>query len=215
MLVLGSPAFDFPARWLPDNVRYVGTPLDETTQPEWNSPWSPDDTRPLLLVSLSTLPQGQGPVMQRILVALAEMPVRALVTLGPPLNRADFQAPPNVKLEIFVPHQGVLSHVAAVITQCGFSTVTKALAHGVPLLCLPVLGDQPDNAARVVALGAGLRLRPNAPSTDIKAATQQLLDDPRFGEAARQLSVSLTNTSQNASDSAADELESLALPDSA
>ena len=37
--------------------------------------------------------------MQRIMVALAEMPVRALVTLGPSLNRADFQAPPNVKRE--------------------------------------------------------------------------------------------------------------------
>jgi UDP:flavonoid glycosyltransferase YjiC (YdhE family) len=34
----------------------------------------------------------------------------------------------------------------------------EALFHGVPLVCAPHFGDQPQNAARVVAQGAGVLL---------------------------------------------------------
>ena len=121
VLLLASRAFDFPIRRLPPNVRYVGTPLDDGPVPDWVSPWPADDPRPLVLVSLSTLPQGQGPVMQRILTALASLPVRALVTLGPALDAAEFSAPANVQIETFVPHAAVLPEVAAMVTQCGLS----------------------------------------------------------------------------------------------
>ena len=73
----------------------------------WTPPWPADDARPLVLVSLSTLPQGQAPVMQRILTAVAPLPVRALVTLGPSLAAAQLAAPPNVRFEPFVHHAAV------------------------------------------------------------------------------------------------------------
>ena len=41
-------------------------------------------------------------------------------------------------------------------------TVTRALAAGVPLVCMPMGRDQPDVAARVIHAGAGLRLRPGS-----------------------------------------------------
>ena len=97
---------------------------------------------PLILVSLSTLNQGQAGVMQRILDALDGMPVRALVTIGPSLDAAAFRAPPNAVVETFVPHSAVLPDVAAMVTQCGLGSLTKALIHGVPLVCLPLVGDQ-------------------------------------------------------------------------
>ncbi len=51
VLILGSEAFDFPSDCLPPNVRYVGTPFDDSAPPAWASPWPSDDPRPLLLVS--------------------------------------------------------------------------------------------------------------------------------------------------------------------
>src|SRR3954471_20413925 len=57
--------------------------------------------------------------------------------------------PPNARLERYVPHSAVLPMAAAMVTQCGLGTMGKALSHGVPLVCLPLLGDQPENAARV------------------------------------------------------------------
>ena len=107
--------------------------------------WSEADPRPLVLVSLSTLQQGQGPVLHRILMAVAELAVRVLVTLGPSLDPNSFVAPENVVIEQFVAHSAVLPQTSAMISQCGVGGVIKALSHGVPLVCIPLIGDQPDN----------------------------------------------------------------------
>ncbi len=207
LLILGTEAFDFPSERLPANARYVGVPFDDAAPPDWTSPWPPDNREPLVLVSLSTLPQGQAPVMHQILAALDGMAVRALVTLGPSLNPLDFTAPLNVRLESFAPHAAVLPHVAAVVTQCGLSTVTKALAHGVPLICLPVIDEQRENAARIEALGAGIRLEPSASSNQIRTAIDRVLNEPHFRHAAERMAERLSG--ENGADMAAAELESL------
>jgi UDP:flavonoid glycosyltransferase YjiC (YdhE family) len=209
-LILGYKEFDFPGR-LATNTRYVGTPIDDggASQDLWSPPWPADDARPLVLVSLSTLMQGQAPTMHRILEALDNMPVRALVTLGPSLHRDEFRAPSNVALETFVPHGAVLPHVAAAITQCGLGTFTKALRHGVPLLCMPILADQPDNAARIVAYGAGLRLPPDAAAARIRAAFMRVVEEPRFREGAARFAA-MANAEPPGEVAAANELEAVA-----
>jgi UDP:flavonoid glycosyltransferase YjiC (YdhE family) len=210
LLILGSEAFDFPSGCLPANARYVGTPFDDVAPPDWSSPWPPDDPAPLVLASLSTLAQGQAPVMHQILAALDGMAVRGLVTLGPALDASEFRVPPNVRLEAFVAHGSVLPYVDAIVTQCGLSTVTKALAHGVPLICIPVIGEQRENAARIVALGAGIRLIPSASSDEIRTAIDGVLSESRFREAAQRAAVEFRG--ENGADLAAAELESLVPP---
>jgi UDP:flavonoid glycosyltransferase YjiC (YdhE family) len=183
IVVLTSPVFDPPERF-PANVRLVGTPLEESVVTPSDASSSSDDGRPLLLVSLSTLEQGQREVMQRILTAVASLPLCVLVTLGPALRHASFDAAPNVVLKPFVPHRSVLPHAGAVVSQCGLGTVMKALAHGVPLVCIPLVGDQPENAARVEALGAGVRLRSDAGVSEIRHAIGRVLEEPSFRVAA-------------------------------
>ena len=187
VVVLTSPHFDYTAQRMPPNVRLVGTPLDEAAPTPWTPPWSPAERQPRLLVSLSTLNQGQAPLMERILTALAGLPVHAIVTLGPALAASQFTPPPNVILETFIPHTAVLPHIDGMVTQYGLGTVMKALAHGVPLVCIPLVGDQPDNAARVVVRGAGLRVLADAPPGRIREAIERVATDPSFRHAARQL----------------------------
>lgn len=210
VLILGYESFDFPAKELNPNIRYVGTPIDDAdVSPDaWISPWPADDLRPFVLVSMSTLPQGQGPAMHNIIEAVGTMPVRALVTLGPSLNAEDFAAPENVVFEKFVPHSAVLPHASAIVSQCGLSTLSKALRNGVPLVCMPIVGDQPDNAARIVAKGAGIRLSPDASPEEIGGAVTQVLAQPRFRESAETLGAQMAG--DNAEERAADELEALA-----
>ena len=172
---------------------------------DWEPP--PDDARPLVLVSLSTLPQGQGPIMRRILDALRGQPVRAVVTLGRTLAGESFDAPDNVRLEAFVPHEVVLPQVAAVVTQCGFSTITKSLAHGVPLVAIPVLGDQPANAARITRLGVGIRLRRDAAAPTIAEAIRRIVDETSYRQAAQRLAVTLA--AENPRAAVIEELEDL------
>ena len=133
--------------------------------------------------------------------------MRALVTLGPSLNPAQFVAPPNVRLEPFVPHAAVLPQAAALVTQCGLSTLGKALAHGTPLVCLPILGDQPDNAARVVAREAGVRLARDASPEEIGWVIRRVLDEPHFRAGAQRLATVLAQ--EDGAETAARELASL------
>jgi MGT family glycosyltransferase len=210
VLVMTSPAFDFPSCSLPGNVRYVGMPFENAAGETWKSPWPQEESRPLVLASLSTAPQGQGKLLHRILGALAELPVRALVTLGPSLPADEFLAPANVVLSDFVPHNAVFPGVDALVSQCGHGTVMKALAHGVPIVCVPLLGDQNDVAARVVHAGAGIRLRSDAAPLQIRSAIQRILEEPQFRNNARRLRDAMRR--EHGARAGASELEALLKP---
>jgi UDP:flavonoid glycosyltransferase YjiC (YdhE family) len=186
VLMLVSPTFDFERHGKPANMRQVGTPMGDSGTSNWQSPWG-DSARPLVVASLSTLPQGQAPLMRNILLALSKLDVNALVTLGLSLDPNDFVAPPNVVLERFVPHAAVLPQAAVLVTQCGIGTVTKGLTYGLPLVCVPILADQPDNAVRVAARGAGLHIASDAYPDQIAAAIQRVLNDGAFRAAAQRL----------------------------
>jgi MGT family glycosyltransferase len=191
VLVLTSAAFEIGggAR-VPANVRYCGPRLDD---PAWVGDWNePAGSGPLVLVSLSTTTQGQESMIRRVVDALGRMDVRGLVTAGPSFDAAGIEAPANVTIVAAAPHSAVLPHADAVVTHAGHGTVIKALAHGVPVLCLPVGRDQPDTAARVVASGAGLRLRPGAGARAIARALGSVLGDPRFRAAAGRMEAAIT-----------------------
>lgn len=211
LLVLTSQAFDFPADSLPANVRYVGPQLDD---PAWLAPLEPapsrDSNLPFVLVSLSTTYQQQADVVRRVVAALADLPVRALVTLGPALDGAALSLPPNVRAEPYAPHVLVCPHADLVITHGGHGTVITALNAGVPLVCLPMGRDQEDNAARVVWRGAGVRRSSKADATTLRQAIQQVLEDPRFREGARRIASGIAR--DGGPGQAIAELESLAAP---
>jgi MGT family glycosyltransferase len=206
VLVLTSAAFDWPAKHLPANVRHVGTPRDrlEPTAQEGHE-WLTDGKGPFIVVSLSTLHQGQAGTLKNILAALSGLPVRALVTLGPALESEQFEAPSNVRLEKFVRHDLVLPHAATLVTQCGIGTLTKALRHGVPMVCLPLVGDQNDNAARIVARNAGVRLAANASPDQLRSALGRVMTDQRFKQSALKLGKAMA-LEGDAAQRAADEI---------
>jgi MGT family glycosyltransferase len=208
LLVLTTEAFDFPAQRMPANLRYAGPMIDD---PTWVQPWTPPPgEEPLVLVALSTTYQDQERTLQRIVDALGGLPVRGVVTTGPPIDPQTVRAPGNVQVVRSAPHAAILAHAAAVVTHAGHGTVMKALAADVPMLCLPMGRDQNDNAARVVAHGAGLRLRPNASSPAIARAVRRLIDEPRFSQGAARLGDAIRADAQQSI--AVDELEELSRP---
>jgi UDP:flavonoid glycosyltransferase YjiC (YdhE family) len=209
-LIQTSRAFDFPITPPPSNVRYVGPVLDDPDWAgEWRSPWDEADARPLVVASLSSTFQDQRGPLQRIITALGTVEVRGLVTLGPAMAGAAFDVPANVVAVPSAPHAHVFPHAAAIVTHAGHGTVMRALAHGVPLLCLPMGRDQDDNAARVVARGAGLRLKPSAAAPRIAAAVRRLLSEPGFRAEASRLSRIIRD--DVAADRAIKELEAVGL----
>jgi MGT family glycosyltransferase len=176
--VLNAPELDFAsAGRLPANVRYVG-PSFEPYPREWRSPWPSQNAEPLVVISLSTSYMDQASLAQRILDAVAALPVRALLTVGPALELERLRIPANARTASYVAHRSVFPHAALVISHAGWQTINAALADGVPLVCIPDGRDQPDNAARVVALGAGVRARKSASPERLRALVARALADP-------------------------------------
>jgi MGT family glycosyltransferase len=205
ILLLTSRAFEFEQYSPPSHVRFCGPRLDD---PAWAGDWAPppgDD--PLVLVGLSSTFMDHADPLRRIAAALGELPVRGLVTTGPALDPAQVDAPANVQVVRSAPHSEVLKHASAVVTHAGHGTVIKALAAGVPLVCLPLGRDQLDNAARVAAHGAGLRLKPNAQPSAIGEAVRRVIEEPSFAGGARRIGAAIADDLRE--DHAVRELEEL------
>ena len=189
ILLATSKAFDFAPEPLPAPFAHVGPYLAD---PAWVQPLvPPPGDAPLVLVSFSSLYQAQEPVLRAIIAALGQLPVRGVVTTGPTIDPAEFEAPANVAVVRSAPHGALLEDAALFVTHAGHGSALRPLMAGVPLLCLPMGRDQNDNAARVVHRGAGLTLPADADSDAIAAAVRRVLDEPAFRTAAQTLGAAI------------------------
>jgi len=207
-LILTSREFDFVPEGLASNVRYVGPQLDD---PEWPEPWDAQMLGscrdPLVLVSLGSTYQRQEKAFAAILQALGTLPVCGFATYGaldPPAT-----PPRNVIILRSAPHAAVLPLASAVVCHGGHGTVMKAFARGLPVVVMPFGRDQNDNAARVEACGAGLRIPANARPARIARAIRRVLYEPAFRLRAEHMAAIIARDVQE--DRAVAELEALAL----
>ena len=136
--------------------------------------------------------QGQDDLLHRLLAALGELPVRALVTLGPAADPAQFDPPDNTTLERFVPHSAVLPHATLVVTHAGHGTVMAALRAAVPLVCVPMGRDQYDVAARVRHHGVGVSVAADADVPTLTGVIEQVLTEPDYTKAAQRMATAIT-----------------------
>ena len=189
ILLATSRAFDFAPKPLPAPFAHVGPYLAD---PAWVTPFTPPPgDAPLVVVSFSSLYQAQEPALRAIIAALGDLPVRGVVTTGPTLDPAEFEAPANVAVVRGAPHGALLQEAALFITHAGHGSTLQPLMAGVPLLCLPMGRDQNDNAARVAHRGAGLTLPADASPEAIAAAVRRLLDEQAFKTSAEALGAAI------------------------
>ncbi|KAF3828586.1 hypothetical protein GH733_004787, partial [Mirounga leonina] len=96
----------------------------------------------------------------------------------------DVKLAANVKIVDWLPQNDLLAHprIRLFVTHGGLNSIMEAIQHGVPLVGIPVLGDQPDNLVRVEAkkFGVSIQLK------HIKAETlalkmKQVIEDKRYG----------------------------------
>ena len=153
--------------------------------------WAPPgDGRPLVYITFGTI-VGTSPALRGVyrtaLDAIASLPVRALLTTGRGMEEGTLGAiPANVHVEEWVPQRDVLARAAAVVCHGGSGTVRGSLAAGFPMVVVPQGADQPHNARRIAAVGAGLAL-PGADAASLSAAVARVLADADFARAARRI----------------------------
>ena len=187
---------------LPANVRYTGVVQAPIR------PGTPKN-KLLVLVSLSTnFFEGQEATLQAVLNALEGLPIRAIVTTGAVAPEA-LRVPANVEAHGYFPHDQIMPSVSLVIGHGGHSTTVRALAHGIPLLILPMHRalDQAMIGKAVAKAGAARVLPKTSSPGEIQSAVRSLLEDPSYRLAAEAAGARLR--SSNGAIAAADELESL------
>jgi UDP:flavonoid glycosyltransferase YjiC (YdhE family) len=189
--------------------------------------WWPGNTDPLVYLSFGSVAGAAHmpyfPALYRMAIdALAPLAVRLLVTIGDGREPAALgELPTNVHVERWIPQDAVLPHAALTVSHGGYGSTLGALAHGVPLVVVPLFSmDQWANAAAVARAGAGIALGadrdvrlvmdlPGARTLDgLAPAVQALLHDGATRRRARELGAAMAAAAPV--EQAVDELVALA-----
>ncbi|NP_001243967.1 UDP-glycosyltransferase UGT41A3 isoform X1 [Bombyx mori] len=99
--------------------------------------------------------------------------------------------PKNVIVRSWMPQSSILAHpnVKVFITHGGLLSILETLHYGVPILAVPVFGDQPSNADRAVRSGfaKSIQYKPDM-AKDMKVALNDMLSNDSYYKRARYLS---------------------------
>ncbi|XP_078537512.1 UDP-glucuronosyltransferase 1A1-like isoform X3 [Lissotriton helveticus] len=105
------------------------------------------------------------------------------------------QAPPNLaantKLIKWLPQNDLLAHpkARAFITHAGSHGIYEGICNAVPMVLLPLFGDQMDNAKRIESRGAGVTLNVlQMTAQDLSNALKTVINDPSYKENISRLS---------------------------
>jgi UDP:flavonoid glycosyltransferase YjiC (YdhE family) len=88
--------------------------------------------------------------------------------------------PAHVRVERWIPQAEVFSEADVMVGHGGFGTTLGALLAGLPQVVVPLFADQPYNAERIAAVGAGLATDP----ARVREAVERVLAEPAFRLAA-------------------------------
>lgn len=100
-------------------------------------------------------------------------------------NKVDYHAVLKNKDERFkiagwVPQRAILNHsnVCLYLSHCGASSTMEAVYHGIPVVAMPVYGDQLANGKRLEAAGVGINMdRKNFTAEELSTNIQTLVRD--------------------------------------
>ncbi len=135
----------------------------------------------LVYLSLGSLGSADVELMRRLVEVLSASPHRLVVSKGP--QHTEYELAANMWGEEFLPQPAILPLVDAVITHAGNHTTTECFHYGKPMIALPLLWDQHDNAQRVAETGFGFRLATYSfEETELTTAIDTLLGNDELTE---------------------------------
>ncbi len=155
MLITSIPEIvglnDLPAHW-----RYVG-PIFAHLEGE-----VPDEVRalprdqPLVYFSLGSLPNED--ILDRLLDALGQLPIRAVAPIATMLHDQPHEVPPNVHVFDLLPAHKVCPLFDVALIHGGEGTVQTACATGVPFVGIAFTPEQDANIGFLARYGTAIRL---------------------------------------------------------
>ncbi|XP_038212967.1 UDP-glycosyltransferase UGT5-like [Zerene cesonia] len=107
------------------------------------------------MLKANTTPKDK---IEAIVGALSELPQRVLWKWEGKTLPGN---PENIFISSWLPQNDVLAHpkVLAFFSHCGMLSTTEAIYHGVPVVGMPIFGDQPANAGFIEESGLGVQIQ--------------------------------------------------------
>ncbi|XP_020829002.1 UDP-glucuronosyltransferase 1A7-like isoform X3 [Phascolarctos cinereus] len=190
-LLRGDFVFDYPKPLMP-NVVYVGGITcheGKLLSQEFEAYVNASGEHGVVVFSLGSM-VSEIPMTKamEIAEALGTIPQTVLwrYTGKPPSNLAK-----NTKLVKWLPQNDLLAHpkTRAFITHAGSHGTYEGLCNGVPMVLMPLFGDQMDNAKRMESRGAGVILNVlEMTSDDLSKALKTVINDKSYKENIMRLS---------------------------
>jgi MGT family glycosyltransferase len=180
-------SFQYRGDRFSDRYRFVGPcPRPSTGTGAWAPP--PAGT-PVVLVALGTLDNRHPDFFRACVEAFTAPGWHAVLAVGQRLDPAEFRPhPAHVEVHQVVAQPDILAHASALVCHAGLNSVMEALYHGVPLVVVPRTMEQESNAARIVELGLGVRLRPDGiDAAVLREAVGRVATDPAIARRVREL----------------------------
>ena len=187
--MLAQPQTDWPPQTLqPGFVFYDQLASDRAATPELSAYLASGDP-PIVFTQGSTAVHAPGNFYTVSAQVAAQLHRRAIL-IG---TTETFGLPPAQCLALpYAPYSEVFPHAAVNVHQGGSGTTGQALRAGRPQLIVPFGWDQPDNAARVQRLGAGLHLpRKEYSVSTAAAALNRLIQDQAISSCAAQVGITI------------------------
>jgi len=189
-LQASTRSLEFPRRRWPPSVHLVGPLLPPAPEPgsvplpPW---WQELSEAPAVVhVTQGSIATDPALLTQAALEGLSDLDALVVVTTPEP-ERLGW-VPANARVSGFLPHALLLPQVDVMVTNAGYNGAKAALAAGVPLVMAPWGNDQPDVAARVTRVGAGIDLRRRTPAPQqIADAVRRALTDPALRTASARI----------------------------
>ena len=102
---------------------------------------------PIVYISLGTVFNDYPYIFQSIMDGLKNESLNLIITIGPNGDPDAFgKQPDNVCIKNYIPQTFILPETSISINHGGVSTIMAALNNGIPLINLPLSGDQPINS---------------------------------------------------------------------
>lgn len=117
-----------------------------------------DMKRPIVYISLGSIISNRG-FCKECIRAFGGKEFSVILNTGRIDPASLGKIPDNIHAYSFVPQIEVLEHADVFLTHCGMNSVNEALCAGVPMVAMPFLNDQLENATQIVRLGLGKRVR--------------------------------------------------------
>ncbi len=185
------PSFRDPAFPLPVTAHSIRPFAFDGAVDDAMPPWSTRlDDSPTVYFTLGTVfPLESGDLFARVITGLRDLPINLVVTVGRDIDPADFgPQTSNVHIEQYIPQSSVLPHCDIVVSHGGSGSVIGALAHGLPMVLIPMGADQPLNTARCTDLGVARVLNAVKSTPEmVREAVSAVLSDPSYRRAAERM----------------------------